>query len=284
MQRGESAGAPLAASGALPDGESNGAAISSDKDFHSRPYFWPGKGARLPALGAEETALAWRALCLRTAAAAGMALSGEETALSAKRDAAPEEILETATAHGERDKDGSSPKTAISIIRGAKGRNESNPATVISAAHGAKDRGESGPDIGLDIFGDDGWLGLLPDHARLRPPVDYYARLPGIYAKARFSLCLTSMQLPHGLTQRHFDVWTAGGLLLTDATPGLSLFPEDLTRVVRFTAPGDIEAAAQRAEDYPGGRAKLIADWQNVILEQHTYAHRAAAVLEALSS
>jgi spore maturation protein CgeB len=112
--------------------------------------------------------------------------------------------------------------------------------------------------------------------------VDYYARLPGIYAGARFSLCLTSMQLPAGLTQRHFDVWMAGGLCLMDSSPGLALFPEDLVRPVRFSSPEDIVRSAQRAEGYAGGREALVADWRRIILEEHTYRHRVRTVLETL--
>jgi hypothetical protein len=179
------------------------------------PAHWPGKSARLPALGAEESSLAWRALCLCAAADAGAAF-------------------------------------------------------------------QEGAEPGVDVFGDAGWRDFLPPEARLRPPLDYYARLPGIYAAARFSLCLTSMQLPTGLTQRHFDIWMAGGLCLMDDSPGLALFPEDLLRPVRFSLPADILLSARRAEEYPGGRAALIADWRRILLEKHTYGHRVRTVLEAL--
>lgn len=134
---------------------------------------------------------------------------------------------------------------------------------------------------GLDIFGDEGWHALLPQGARLRQPVDYYARLPGIYANARFSLCLTSLQLPCGLNQRHFDVWMAGGLCLSDATPGLALFPEELVRPVIFAEPGAIAAVAERADTR---RACLIADWRAHLLERHTYRHRVQAVLAHLEA
>ncbi|MDR2161373.1 MAG: glycosyltransferase [Desulfovibrio sp.] len=164
--------------------------------------------------------------------------------------------------------------------RPALGAEECSLAWRALCLEAAAGRGD-GP--GLDIFGDAGWQGLLPPTARLRPPVDYYARLPGIYAAARFSLSLTSLQLPSGLNQRHFDVWMAGGVCLTDASPGLALFPRDLVRPVRFSSPEDIRRAARRAEDYPGGREALIADWRGVILEKHTYRHRAEQVLEILS-
>ena len=144
--------------------------------------FWPGKAARSPALGAENANLAWRRMCLKAAARAGL------------------------------DK-----------------------------------RADTGYP-GLDIFGDGGWREELPEGARLRPPVDYYSRLPGIYAKAKYSLCLTSLQLPAGLNQRHFDVWTAGGICLSDATPGLELFPEELARPIVFRAPVEIGQVAERLE------------------------------------
>ena len=174
--------------------------------------FWPGKKARQAAFGAEEANLFWRALCLKSAAAAG------------KQDA--------------------------------------------NAA-------------GLDIFGDQEWRPLLPKGARLHPPVDYYARLPSIYAKARFNICLTSLQLPNGLNQRHFDTWMAGGLCLSDATPGLDLFPRELTRPITFVQAKDITAVAHQADSQ---RATLIADWQNHLLERHTYAHRVRTVLEIIDS
>lgn len=134
--------------------------------------------------------------------------------------------------------------------------------------------------FGLDLFGDSGWQDHLPAGARLRPPVDYYARLPGIYARARYSLCLTSLQLPAGLNQRHFDVWAAGGVLLTDATPGLALFPEELTRPVTFRRAGDIAALALALEKMD--RRRLVADWQDLIMREHSYAVRARQVLERL--
>lgn len=189
----------------------------------SGAVFWPGKKARRPAWGAEETNLAWRAQCLAAVAKAGAAREGRVEAR------------------------------------------------------------EPGGGIGLDIFGDEGWLPLLPPHARLRAPVDYYARLPGIYAKARYSLCLTSMQLPQGLNQRHFDVWAAGGVVLSDSTPGLALFPEEITRPIMFRSAQEIPRTAEALEKSPGRKA-LTAAWRACLREKHTYGHRVRAILEFVSS
>lgn len=152
-----------------------------------------------------------------------------------------------------------------------------------AAARAGLDKRGRGEYPGLDVFGDEGWRENLPEGARLRPPVDYYARLPGIYARAEYSLCLTSLQLPAGLNQRHFDVWAAGGVCLSDATPGLRLFPEELTRPIRFRKPGDIGPLAKRLEA-SGKKAALAADWRRHLREWHTYAHRAQSVLDALAS
>lgn len=215
-------------------------------------HFWPGKEARRPALGAEESALCWRTLCLREAVKAGAALLATSVAAHEKNMAAASPGVASAKKHS-------------------------------SHAGGLQPKATPGTSIpGLDVFGDEGWQGLMPEGARLHLPVDYYTRLPAIYASARFSLCLTSLQLPCGLSQRHFDVWTAGGLGLTDATPGLDIFPEELVRPVRFSTPADILATARRAEDYPGGRAKLIADWQDCLRKKHCYRHRAEEILKHL--
>jgi hypothetical protein len=172
--------------------------------------FWPGKTARLPALGAETANLRHRFRCLAAAA-------------------------------------------RVSVFAGT----------------------------GLDIFGDRGWENFLPEGAKLHPPVDYYARLPGIYAAATFNICPTSLQLPRGLSQRHFDVWMAGGLALSDASPGLSLFPPELTRPITFNGRRDLEKLAGRLA---GGAARegLIRDWRQCLAGAHCYRHRIETLLECL--
>lgn len=132
----------------------------------------------------------------------------------------------------------------------------------------------------LTVFGDAGWRELLPPDADLRPPVDYHAVLPGVCAAAGACLNCTSPLLPHGLTQRHFDVWAWNGLLVTDATPGLDIFPRELTRPVTFTRPQDIAPLARGL--LRDGAADLKRQWRAEIARAHTYAHRARAILEAV--
>lgn len=133
--------------------------------------------------------------------------------------------------------------------------------------------------IGVSVFGDRGWAGVVPDKD-LYPPVDYYTVTPGIYNAARYSLNATSMLLPHGLNQRHFDVWLAGGFLLSDKTPGLSLFPRELTDEISFAKAQDIEHLVERLEKDPRLRKELMHAWKKEILTAHTYACRVRTILE----
>lgn len=134
----------------------------------------------------------------------------------------------------------------------------------------------------LTVFGDEGWRELLPDGADLRGPVDYYATLPDICASAAACLNCTSPLLPHGLTQRHFDVWAWGGLLLTDATPGLSLFPGELTRPVTFAGPEGIAPLLRGLLARGAETADLKAAWRAEIARAHTYINRVRAILSAV--
>lgn len=135
----------------------------------------------------------------------------------------------------------------------------------------------------LTVYGDSGWRSLLPAEVELRPEVDYYGPLADIYGQARYTLNLTSLLLPRGLTQRHFDVWAAGGFLLTDATPGLDIFDRELGRETSFASPGELPRLVQRLEREHGLAKQLRTAWRAHILQKHTYEQRVATVLDSIS-
>lgn len=137
----------------------------------------------------------------------------------------------------------------------------------------------------LQVYGDAQWPALLgadAGGATFHPPVDYYGTLPLLYRGARCTLNATSLLLPAGLTQRHFDVWTAGGFLLGDATPGLAIFPEELWRPVTVDGGWGRRSLAARLEALerePGLRAQLSHAWRVLLLQEHDYAQRVGRVL-----
>lgn len=135
----------------------------------------------------------------------------------------------------------------------------------------------------ITIFGDDGWRGLKNPEADVRPAVDYYAHLPALYRSAGVVLNVTGMQLPAGLNQRNFDVWCAGGFLLTDTHPGLNIFPDELVEPIVFSRPGEIhDMVIRHREETPEKRA-LRRAWRECIGRDHTYANRVDTVLNALN-
>lgn len=134
-------------------------------------------------------------------------------------------------------------------------------------------------EAGLTVVGDAAWRDHLPHLDDLRPPVDYYGSLPAYYRNARWTLNVTSLLLPAGLTQRHFDVWMAGGFCITDATPGLAVFPPDLGSAVSFVNAEDLPLLLRRLEADPALREDLADAWRTCILGAHTYRHRVRTLL-----
>ncbi|NCD24993.1 MAG: glycosyl transferase family 1 [Deltaproteobacteria bacterium] len=130
----------------------------------------------------------------------------------------------------------------------------------------------------LTIVGDAAWTKLVPA-ARHLPPVDYYAGLAQTHARASFCLNLTSLLLPHGLTQRHFDVWASGGFLLTDTTPGLAIFPPELVAAVSFEDPGRVHDLIRDFATNPDRKNELRRAWQAHILAEHVYTRRLERIL-----
>jgi len=134
----------------------------------------------------------------------------------------------------------------------------------------------------LTVFGDEGWNQYLPQ-ADIRPPVDYFTILPSVYAGAGISLNMTSPLLPCGLTQRNFDVWAAGGFLLSDYTEGLSIFPEELVEHCSFKTPAELPARIEFIQSRPQLAKELSKIWHKVIIEKHTYTNRIHKLLSFIN-
>lgn len=134
---------------------------------------------------------------------------------------------------------------------------------------------------GLRIVGDSGWYKLLPG-AKILPPVDYYGALPRLYGESKAILNATSLLLPGSLNQRHFDVWAAGGLLLSDYTPGLEIFPAPLTGAMALSTPADFGAKIKYFRDNPNAADDLAAQWRSVLKKGHSYLDRLVFIKDSI--
>lgn len=135
----------------------------------------------------------------------------------------------------------------------------------------------------LTVFGDAGWKQHIIGLTDLRPPVDYYSGLAQIYRSAAVSLNITGLLLPGGLTQRHFDVWAAGGLLLTDRNSGLNIFPKHLVDAVCFRRAEEIPARINHLLANSHMTSQLRAAWREHIVAHHTYRNRVQSLFPLLS-
>lgn len=115
---------------------------------------------------------------------------------------------------------------------------------------------------------------------KAHPPVDYYGALPRLYATASYTLNVTSLLLPHGLTQRHFDVWAAGGFLLTDTNPGLDIFPAHLVDEICLARPQNLAQSLHRLDIDSAHRRHLQEAWKEHLRAKHCYKHRIATICE----
>lgn len=134
----------------------------------------------------------------------------------------------------------------------------------------------------LRVIGDEGWKPLLPG-TEILPPVDYYTTLPGVYAGAEAVLNVTSLLLPQSLSQRHFDVWASGGLLLSDATPGLGIFPAELTEPITLSGPGDFMVKCAWFRAHPQAAHDLRQAWRGHLRAHHGYEQRIQQIIETFA-
>ncbi|MBQ7585678.1 MAG: glycosyltransferase [Desulfovibrionaceae bacterium] len=132
--------------------------------------------------------------------------------------------------------------------------------------------------LGFKIMGDLTWLKFWPD-CPLLTPVDYYDALPDYYYRSSLILNVTSLQLPSRLSQRHFDVWAAGGFLLSDATSGLEIFPKELTIPITLKNPKELESKMRIFTTSAKQNLDLRIAWRQCLKEKHLYTHRVKTIL-----
>lgn len=170
-------------------------------------------------------------------------------------------------------------KLQTKLWPGKEGRLPGYCADACSMLNRAKWLRQMPPD--MTIVGDSGWQALLPGRG-IQPPTDYYGRLPELYHASAATLNVTSWLLPGSLNQRHFDVWAAGGLLLGDNAPGLSIFPAELSEAIRLNKPEEFEDRLDFYQTRPNESMELRMAWREELQKRHLYRHRLETILDCL--
>lgn len=133
------------------------------------------------------------------------------------------------------------------------------------------------------VVGDPGWKALLNGGSyRLRPPLDYYRQLPGFYSRCLVNLNATSQQMKTGLNQRVFDVPASGGFLITDHRDQLANLFEPGRETVTYDHPDEALDLARFYLANDTLRRKITGAARNRILNEHTYCHRVAELIDTM--
>lgn len=133
--------------------------------------------------------------------------------------------------------------------------------------------------LGLVIYGDDGWRGLLDSDTAIRPQVDYYRQLPRVFNGTAVNINATSMQMKRTVNQRVFDVAACGSFLLTDRMSDMDDFFEPGTESVCYDT---IDEAVSLAAYYLGKnfeREKIAKAARKRVLADHTYEKRMSVLV-----
>ena len=135
-------------------------------------------------------------------------------------------------------------------------------------------------DLGLTIFGDDGWSEMFAGNVpRFSDPVRYFDQLPVVYFKADINFNWTHPQMPEGMNQRVFDVPATGSFLLTDYRRALEEIFDLETDIAVYRSPEEAADKVRYFLKHPNKRKEMSVRARRKILAHHTYRHRIDEIL-----
>ncbi|MBI1388715.1 MAG: glycosyltransferase [bacterium] len=141
-----------------------------------------------------------------------------------------------------------------------------------------------GEERGLGLYGPDDWLRLLPE--RLQPhyhgSIDSADDLTRLYQESRVNLSINALQGFGFLNPRVFEVPSAGGFLAAEWSPGLEDAFDGEKELSWFKNEEELNALIDRALSDEGGRMAMVSRARKRIQAEHTYAHRAKAILRMM--
>ncbi|MBM3695397.1 MAG: glycosyltransferase [Actinobacteria bacterium] len=145
---------------------------------------------------------------------------------------------------------------------------------------------EAVADLGLQIYGNDRWLEVLPYSMDLvfafrRDQVQRRRELEALYNRSRLALSISHIQARGGLPWRVFDILATNAVLVSDQQPDLrELFP-GLSLPV-YESPAEAREICRRLLGDDGARRGLAAAGQAAVEAGHRFRHRLAQMGEEL--
>lgn len=143
-------------------------------------------------------------------------------------------------------------------------------------------------EFGLNLFGDDGWIGLLRDGDRQSNGIRFCGwannrtDLVKIYNASKINLNISKSQARTTLPMRVFDISCAGGFLLTDFRESLPEFFDIDEEVVCFRSKDEVKELARYFLSHPREREEIARAAQKRVLSCHTFVHRMGTLLNTM--
>jgi spore maturation protein CgeB len=140
------------------------------------------------------------------------------------------------------------------------------------------------PPARVNVYGGPGWNDLGLDHVSANPPVDYHTQTPVVYSSAKINLNISSIQLATALNQRAFDVPACGGFLLTDFREDAATLFTPGQDIAVYNSLDDLKDKTTYYLEHEDERLAMAARARERVLREHTWAHRAQSIIQALKS
>jgi len=132
------------------------------------------------------------------------------------------------------------------------------------------------------IYGDCGWKQYVNGAAVLRPELNYYDDLPGLYNACTVNFNTTSLQMKTGVNQRVFDVPACGAFLITDYRRQLENFFEPGREVICYSTAEDIEDLIRYYLKHEHERVQITERAHDRVLREHTYVRRLTQLVDRM--
>lgn len=137
-------------------------------------------------------------------------------------------------------------------------------------------------DLGLRLFGDEGWERLLDGKVKVEGEIDYRREVPLLYNASKINLNITKTQLKTTLNQRVFDVSACGGFLLTDYRRDLGEFFNIGEEVIYYKDKDELRGLVEYFLFHEDERMEIAKRARKRVLAEHTFSHRMDKMIEVM--
>ena len=110
--------------------------------------------------------------------------------------------------------------------------------------------------------------------------VSYWSEMPLVFAGSEINLNITIPNIRSGVPLRVFDVLAAGGFLITNYQPELSMLFEIGRDLVVYDDTEDLLQKVSYYKEHPQERKSIAENGRKKVSDLHTYSHRLQEMLE----